>query len=214
MKENGKLLSRKAGQVFHAQDFPAAMFMLKSGYVKRYQVTNAEQPVIELIYGPTHIFPLSQLYKKIFGMDMNQEDLVYVYQAMTDMEIWRVDDDVLMEALENNHDLYIDVFFEAGLRLKANIDRLASNAQKDEYKKVAHLLVCLADEFGKPVTHKGKPATKIDLPLDPKDVAEQLNISVQIADAVINSLSKDKYIIMNGTTILVPDTHFLKDVYL
>jgi CRP-like cAMP-binding protein len=214
MKERGELETYSKGQVFHSQDFGDVMFMLKRGYVKRYQVTKGDARVIELIYGPDHIFPLSQLYKRIFGIEQNQENLVYVYQAMTDIEIWRMNDDDLMDEIEKDPKLYVDLYYESGLRLKSNIDRLASNALKDEYKKVAHQLVCLAEEFGRALEVSGKPAIKIGVPLEPVDMAEQLNISVEVADAVLISLVKSSLIKIKGDMITVTDLDMLKDIYL
>lgn len=204
----------KTGQVFHGHDFPTKLFILKTGYVKRYQATNPEQRVIELIYGPGRIISLSQLYATLFGVEQNQEDLIYVYEAMTDVEAWVVTHDQVMEALQKGPELYKDFFYESGLTLRANINRLASNALKDDYKKVAHQLKCLADEFGEAVEHKGNPMTRILVPLRPIDMAEQLNISIEVADAVMNSLNKNGIIIIQGNTILVPDEARLKDEYL
>ncbi|HET7320435.1 MAG TPA: helix-turn-helix domain-containing protein, partial [Candidatus Saccharimonadales bacterium] len=102
----------------------------------------------------------------------------------------------------------------AGLRLKSNIERLASNAIKNDYKKVAHQLVCLANEFGETTEQGGKAISVIGVPLEPVDMAEQLNISTEIADAVLSSLHNNKLINIKGKTIEVPDLDLLKDAYL
>ncbi|HVS58113.1 MAG TPA: Crp/Fnr family transcriptional regulator [Candidatus Saccharimonadales bacterium] len=212
--KHGTAEQYKTGQVFHGHDFPAKLFVLKTGYVKRYQATNPHQRVIELIYGPGRIISLSQLYAALFGVEQNQEDLIYVYEAMTDVEAWVVTHDQVMQALQKGPELYKDFFYESGLTLRANINRLASNALKDDYKKVTHQIKCLADEFGDVVQHKGKPVTKILAPLRPIDMAEQLNISVEVADAVMSSLNKNGIIVIEGSTVYVPDGAQLKDEYL
>lgn len=214
IEQRGRLEKYSAKQVFHSQDFADTMFMLQKGYVKRYQVTKDDARVIELIYGPKHIFPLSQLYKRLFKVEQNQENLVYVYQAMTDIEIWRISDDLIVEELGKDMDLYIDLYYESGLRLKSNIDRLASNALKDDYKKVAHQVVCLAEEFGETIESQGKLVTKVLVPLEPIDMAEQLNISVEVADAVLSSLCKNGFISIKDHIISVIDMDMLKDAYL
>src|SRR5689334_22424173 len=96
MQASGKLETQTSGQIFHSQDFSETLFMLKTGFVKRYQITEVDKRTIELIYGPGHMFPLSQLYKLIFGIDQNQDNLIYVYQAMTDIEMLRVSDDKVL----------------------------------------------------------------------------------------------------------------------
>lgn len=214
MTENGTLEKYASQEIFHSQDFAETLFMLQKGYVKRYQITAGKQKVIELIYGPGHIFPLSQLYKKIFGIEQNQDNLVYVYQAMSDIEIFRIDDDAVLNALDKESMLYQDLFFEGGLRLKSNIERLASNALHDDYKKVTHQLICLADEFGDSVDRDGKESIKIMVPLKPVDMAEQLNISIQVAEAVLASLNQSGLITTKDNYITIPNTDLLKDTYL
>jgi CRP-like cAMP-binding protein len=214
IEKYGKLESYKAGDVFHAQDFPQKLFMIKSGYVKRYQVNKSADKVLELIYGPRHIVSLSQLYKQLFILDQNQAGLVYVYQAMTDVKMQTVSTEKIIAELENEPRIYKDFFFESGLRLRSNIFRLASNALKDDYKKVAHQYWCLATEFGKEVESTSKLAVKILVPLKPIDMAEQLNISVPVADAVINSLIKSNLLSIEDDMVTVLDMDLLEAAYL
>jgi CRP-like cAMP-binding protein len=214
MEQQGATESHPTGRVFHSQDFIETMFMLKSGYVKRYQVTKDDKHVIELIYGPGHIFPLSQLYRILFNRAINQSDLVYVYQAMSDIEILRINDAKILAKLESEPRLYADLFYEAGLRLKTNIDRLASNALADESKKVTHQLVCLADEFGQATDLLGKDSVQIQVPLNSTDIAEQLNISVDTTEDILNNLSKSNLIVIDGLLITIPNRALLKDTYL
>ena len=214
MKKHGKLESYPAGQVFHAPDFPETLFLIKAGYAKRYQLTKDDKRVIELIYGPGRIFPTSQLYKKIFGLDQNHEDLIYVYQAMTDIEIIRMSVGEVISYLDKDPKLYIDLFYDSGIKLKSNVNRLASNAIKDDYKKVAYQIACLAEEFGQPAGVKERPTIQISVPLKPIDMAEQLNISVEVADAVMSSLTKNKLISIKNDIITISDVGMLKDIYL
>lgn len=214
MAKKGTVETYKAGDVFHSQDFAETLFMLSSGFAKRYQITTDNKRTIELIYGPGHIFPLSQLYKKLFGIEQNQANLVYVYQAMTDIEIISLNDDVVLSALDQDPLLYVDLFYEGGLRLKSNIERLASNALSDEYKKIAHQLASLAEEFGEVTSQSGKHSVTIPVPLESSDMAEQLNISLQVAEAVMANLIHGGYITSKDRIITIPDIALLKDIYL
>jgi len=213
IKQEGTSQTLPAGQVFHSQDFEATMFMLEKGYVKRYQITQQDKRVIELIYGPGHIFPLSQLYQKIFSLKQNQAHLLYVYQAMTDVEIWRLPNANIEAALKTDSNIYIDLYYESGLRLKANIDRLASNAIADPIKKVAHQLVCLGDDFGVLDMAGTKQRVKIDVPLTAVDMAEQLNISIETAETALAQLTELKLISVVDSHITILDLNFLKDMY-
>jgi len=212
--KHGKVEKYGVGQVFHAQDFPNKLFILKSGYVKRYQATQPERKVLELIYGPGHIISLSQLYKMLFGIDQNQDDFIYIYQAMTDVEMRSISADQVIEELEKDPILYKDFFYEAGLKLRSNIFRLASNSIKDDYKKVAHQLMSLAYEFSGLKKGDTKKTIALPLPESPVDLAEQLNISKEVAEAVLNSLSNHKIIKVDGPMVTILNVELLKDAYL
>lgn len=212
--KNGKSEFYKEGEVFHSQDFPKRLFLLKSGYVKRYQATRFSDKVLELIYAPGYIISLSQLYKMLFGVDQNEENFIYVYQAMTDAEVITVDADFVVEELKNKPELYQDFFYESGLRLRSNIFRLASNSIKDDYQKVAHQIVGLAKEFAGLKEGDTRKSIKLPLPQSNSDIAEQLNISEEVTEAIINSFVKQKIIKCKDGTFEIVNVDLLKDIYL
>jgi CRP-like cAMP-binding protein len=212
IESKGKPEKYAAGQVFHSQDFPNRLFVVKKGYVKRYQATDPEHKVIELIYGPGYIIPLSQLYNALFGVNPNPRSFIYIYQAMTDVSLLSISVEDVTRELDEHPELYKDFFYESGLRLRSNIFRLASNAIKDDYKKIAHQLVCLAYEFAEVREDGRKRAITLPFPQSSIDIAEQLNISKEVAEAVLNNLSQNKLIKGNSITIL--DINLLKDIYL
>lgn len=211
---HGQLETYAAGQVFHSQDFPKKIFYLKSGYVKRYQSTKPNSKVLELIYGPGHIISLSQLYKLLFNVDQNEENFIYVYQTMTQVEMLSLSADEVVAELERDAELYKDFFYEAGLKLRSNIFRLASNSIKDDYKKVAHQLMSLAYEFAGVYEGDSRSSVKLPLPQTAVDIAEQLNISAEVAESVLARLSQLKIISTRGATITILDLNRLKDSYL
>ena len=212
--QHGNVEKYSTGQVFHTQDFPNKLFFLKTGYVKRYQATKPEHKVLELIYGPEHIISLSQLYKRQFGVDQNQDNFIYIYQAMTDIEMYSLSADIVEQELEKDPLLYRDFFYESGLKLRSNISRLASNSIKDDYKKVAHQLVSLAYEFGDYTSGETSKTIALPLPQTPLDIAEQLNISKEVTEAILISLSNNGIIEIQDATITIVDMDVLKDVYL
>jgi CRP-like cAMP-binding protein len=212
--QEGEIETYQKDQVFYALDFKEELYAVKKGYVKRYQVTEDDKRVIESIYGPGYIFPLTQVYKKLFQFDLSQDSVTYLYQAMTDVEIQGISSEQLVSTTTDTPEIYIDLFYEAGRRLRANINRLASNALKDDYQKVSHQIAYLAEEFGVPEEVNGKPGIKIKVPLKPIDMAEQLNISVGVADAVMSRLEKQGVLRIKGQTISVIDAPMLKDAYL
>lgn len=202
------------GEVFHSLDFKERLYIVRSGFVKRYQVNEDKKRVIESIYGPDYLFPLTQVYTRLLDFDMSQESITYIYEAMTNVEIQSISSHELAEAVEKDPLLYRDLFYESGIRLKANINRLASNALTTDYQKIAHQLANLADEFGQVATDGSVEAVTIMVPLEPVDMAEQLNILIESAEAIMDNLAKRGLIKISNGHIIVPDANMLKDAYL
>ena len=211
---SGTIESHSAGEIFYSLDFKEELYVVVTGYVKRYSVTEDNQKVIESIYGPGYFFPLTPVYSKLLHLNLSQESNTYVYQAMTDLEIQGISSDKLIVAIEKDPSIYKDLFYEAGLRLRANINRLASNALKDDYKKVTHLLGYLADEFGVVEERGVKTVQRITVPLEPVDIAEQLNIDVQKVERAFQRLIAQEVVSIENHFILIADVNLLKDGYL
>jgi len=211
--ENGTVERHAAGDIFYALDFKEELYIVKSGYVKRYAMDD-EQKVIESIYGPGYFFPLTPVFKKLLDFNLSQENKRYVYQAMTNLEIQGISSKALEEAVTADPAVYADLLLEAGVRLKANINRLASNALKDDYKKVAHQLVCLADEFGEPKQNGVRPSLRIQVPLEAIDIAEQLNLSVETVQEAFEKLQEQDLLDIEDRYLSINDMNLVKDVYL
>lgn len=207
----GQVEKFPAGQVFYALDFKEELYIVKHGYVKRYSVTAENNKVIESIYGPGYFFPLTPIFSKLWNFNLSQENNTYVYQAMTDLELEGISFAKLEGALKKDPGLYAGLLYESGRRLKANINRLASNALKNDYLKITHQLVYLAEEFGDVQAKGVKQSVKLTLPLTAEDMAEQLNISVEIAEAVMDKLVKQGLVEQSQNGIFIPDINMLKE---
>ncbi len=212
--KHGSIELYEKGRIFHSQDFPDKLFLLKKGYVKRYQTKNIKHRVLELIYGPDHLISLSQLYKRLFGIDQNQDAFLYVYQAMTDVEMQSIDADAVIKELARDPAMYQDFFYESGLKLRSNILRLASNSMKADSQKVAHQLVGLAYEFGGVTAGYTGNSVALPLPQTATDLAEQLNIKVAAAQKALDSFSKKKLIKLHNDKITILNIELLTDMYL
>lgn len=210
----GPIESYAQGQVFYALDFKAELYVVKKGYAIRYATSEGNNKVMESIYGPGYLFPLTPVYTNILHLDLSRENNTYFYEAMTDLELQGTTTEQLKAAVEEDPLLYRDLLYEAGIRLRANINRLASNAIKDEYKRVTHQLVYLAEEFGEVVNRDTKTEIKLKLPLTPLHMAEQLNISEEVAAEAFSRLEEQGLIDTSNSSIYISDISLLKDVFL
>lgn len=212
--QKGEITKYSKGQVFHSLDFNEELYVVRSGFAKRYSMSEKLSKSIESIYGPNHFFPLTPVFINLFGLDFSQPSHTYVYQAMTDIELNSISNDKLMELLQENPELYADLLYETGKRLKVDVQRLTSNALKDDYKKVTYQLVCLAEEFGGVKHSNAIVSVHMPLPLQPIDMAEQVNVSEDSAADAMAKWRKHGLTQLKGENIYIPDMELLRDSYL
>jgi CRP-like cAMP-binding protein len=214
--QSGETEKYSEGEFFHSLDFSSNkfLFVVKTGFVKRYSISEQNVKAIESIYGPNYFFPLSPVFAHLFEYDLNQTSYTYIYQAMTDVELHKISIKDLDKKLKEDPKLYADLLYETGRRLKVDIDRLTSNALKTDYKKTAHQLVCLAEEFGESERNNIKTSVKIIVPLKPVDIAEQVNITKASATEALAQLEGQNLIKQENGLVSVPDVALLRDAYL
>jgi len=212
--KGGQLESYPKDTVFYSLDFEKKLYLIDSGYVKRHSVNQEEMKVIESIYGPGYLFPLTPVYAKLLNLKLSKDHNTYIYQAMSDTKVRSITIDDLARTLKEAPEIYADLLYEAGRRLRANINRLASNALKDDYKKVALQLVYLSEEFGKSVRKGVKVSVEILAPLEAIDIAEQLNIPMETVESIFEKMKGQKLIKISDRKITLPDVDMLKAAYL
>lgn len=212
--QKGTAESYSAGQVFYSLDFKEELYIVAEGYVKRYSIFEDKTKVLESVYGPGYIFPLTAAYSRLLNYQLGQESGTYVYQAITDVRTHGISSDALAAYCEEDPSLYKDLFYESGVRLKANINRLASNAIKDEYQKVAHQIAYLGEEFGDVKRKDSKTGLRIAVPLEAADMAEQLNLPLEVTRTAMNQLLEAGLITLDKRNIVIPDLDLLRDAYL
>src|SRR4051812_14767244 len=110
----GKITRHTKGKLFHSLDFNEELYVVKTGFVKRYSVSEDNSRTIESIYGPNYFFPLSPIFMNLFELDLNQESHTYVYQAMTDVELYSISSVKLLQTLKEQPELYADLLYETG----------------------------------------------------------------------------------------------------
>lgn len=202
---SGKHFQLPKGQVVDMFDDRALLNLINKGFIKRYLITNDGLKGIQVIYGPGDIFPLTPVYKSIFNMDIYSGPEQYYYEAMTDIEIFSIDQTSLRDAAEKDPLINKDLFYAAGLRLNSYIHRLESLALRSANKKVAHQLIYLANVFGQ----KTDQGVVIPVPLTHQNLAEILNLA---RETVSNCMSRlqDKGLIISDKNIIVTDIERLQ----
>jgi CRP/FNR family transcriptional regulator len=183
MERKGRFYKLPKGQIFQSSDTRQMFNLVKSGYVKRYLITNDGSIRVQGIWGPGDSFPLTIAFKILFGRDIYDGPEIYHYQSMTPVEIYMISQVTLAEYLKGNSAVVKDLLFESGKRLQSNIQRLENVGLKTSYHKVAHQLLHFAQEFGTKKTR----GVSIGVPLSHQDLADNLSLT---RETVTNSMKK------------------------
>ncbi len=196
------------GQVMSLGDDRMFLIVIKSGYVKRYSITNDGTQSIQSIYGPGDIFPLTAVFRAIFDLDIYRGLEVFYYEAVTPVAVSAMTEQEVLEEVKDNPIICKDLLYVSGKRLSSNIQRLENAALKVANRKVAHQLVYYADKFGQ----KGETGATIMLPLTHQTIADVLNLARETVTHCITHLNDRGLIdIKAGSKITVLDIDKLKN---
>ncbi len=188
------------GEILQQSDSSLYLTLVTKGYVKRYLITNEGSISIQTIFGPKYIFPLTQVFELLFNYRIYSGPETFYYEAMTDVEIYKLDNDTLCRSVEHDPLLYRDLLAVSGRRLLSNIHKLENISLHSSYERVAHQLLHLAREFGK----KTPEGISIQVPLTQSDIASMLSITRGTTSRSLGQL-KAKKIIFGDKHLLIPD---------
>ena len=194
------------GQIIQSTDDRRVFNLLKEGYVKRYLISNDGSYGVQVIYGPKDTFPITLAFSTVFKRELNESPETYYYEAMTDVELFTIDESALGEAIESDPILYRDMFGICGVRLHSTLHGLENLTLSNSYHRVAHELVFLAKKFGS----EKKGGVEIQVPLTHQDLADILSLTRETVSTAMVQLRKNKFIVTNKN-ILIPDMNRLEE---
>lgn len=205
LMKKGKLYSVDKGEVVVTTDDNQTLYFVKSGYIKRYQISNAGNTYIQSVYGPYEIFPLTFAYELLLNKSIYSGPETYFYEAMCKSELYKIEGQVLVETVKKEPLVYKDLFSVAGDRFQSNIQRLENISLSVYYKRVAHQLWFYANKFS---DIKGQHA-KLKIPLTQQDLADVLGTTRETVSLCMSELKK-KGLIKSGKFITVKNIENLK----
>lgn len=206
--ESGKNYKRVKGQMVQSFDDKPLIILVKSGYIKRYLISNEGTLGVQSVYGPGFVFPLTAAFLSLFNQKIYEGTEKYYYEAMTDSELCSITTETLTEAASSNPILYKEILFQAGTRLQSNIQQLENISLKTPYRRVAHQLVFFARHFNES-TEEGQ---RILVPLTHQDLADILNVTRETVSREIGKL-REAGLIASEKHIVVPDIERLVAAY-
>jgi CRP-like cAMP-binding protein len=204
--KTGRLYKLQKGQINQSTEDRPVFNMIVSGYIKRYLISNDGGLGVQVVYGPGDMFPITLAYKMLYDQDLNEGPEVYYYEAMTDVQLYTVQDSVLSDAVKNNPSLYRDLMAVAGKRLGSTLNGLENLTLRSSYRRIAHQLLYLGEQYGK----KTDAGTEVMMPLTHQDLADILSLTRETISTGIIKLRK-KGLIKTGKAICIPDMEKLKE---
>lgn len=178
---------------------------IKKGYVKRYILGTDGVESMQVVYGPGDILPLTPVFTLIFDLKINEGNETTYYRAITDVELYAVNSDDLLSALNTNPMMYKDLLFVAGVRLASNIHRLDNVSFKVANRRVIHELIYLAEHFGK----QFEGGILVQVPLTHDDIASLLNMA-RVTVSICMARLREKNLIDSDRKIIILDLEGLK----
>jgi CRP/FNR family transcriptional regulator len=206
MMGSGRNYKIPKGQIIQSTDDRRVFNYLKSGFVKRYLISNDGSYGVQVIYGPEDMFPITLAFSAVFNRNINESPETYYYEAMTDVELYTIDEATLKESIEKEPELYKDLFGICGVRLHSTLHGLENLTLSNSYHRVAHEILFLAKKFG---TKKVK-GTEIQVQLTHQDLADILSLTRETVSTAMVQLRKNKFI-TTGKHICVPDMDKLEE---
>lgn len=206
LKKRGRLYKLPKRQILQSTEDRQVINLLVSGYVKRYLISNDGAKGIQVLYGPGDVFPITVAYKVLLDQAIYEGPEIYFYESMTDIEIYTLNDTVLIEAVNQQPMLYRDLMREAGNRLNSTLQGLENLTLRSSYKRIAHELLYLAERFG----NKQLKGVRIDPTFTHQDLAEILSITRETVTSGMKRL-REKGLIETDKTIVVPDLKKLEE---
>lgn len=194
------------GQIIQSTDDRRVFNLLSKGYVKRYLISNDGTYGVQVLYGPQDIFPITLAFSALCNRDINESPETYYYEAITDVELYTIDEAALKEAVDKNSILYKDLFAIAGDRLHSTLHGLENLTLSNSYHRVAHEIVHIAKKFGK----KTSAGTIIEVTLTHQDLADILSLTRETVSTAMVQLRKNKLIITEKN-IIVPNMEKLEE---
>lgn len=199
----------KGELVQSSDDAQQHLYLISAGFVKRYLIENNGTLSVQYIEGPGDIFPLTFVFSKLLNQRIYRGPEVYYYEAMSKVELYSIDGEMLIESAKKEPLLYKDLLSSAGERFESNIQLLENQGLRTAYHRVAHQLAYLAHRFGKP-TPKG---LKVNVPLTQQDVADILSTSRETVSLCIVKL-REKGLVNTGSAFVIPNLdNLLKEAY-
>lgn len=197
----GAHLKYEKGEIIIRQEeTPQGVFLIERGYVKSYDITKYGEENLLVMRGAGQLFPLL--------WTMTGERTNVFYQAMSDIELRRIDKELYLERVEADPDLSRAMLRQVLENYRIHSQRILNLEYRSAAERIAFRLVALADRFGSSTAS----GILIEAPLRHQDIAASTNCSRETASRELSKLEKKGFITSRDGKIIITDLDGVKKV--
>ena len=204
-KDNGEsiLAYFKEGTISHAtkgdvivqgNEEPSGVYLVRSGYVKAYSISQTGQQNLLLIHGPTEIMPLP------WALDGPQKVGIF-YEAMSDVTLLKTSKDGLRQAMGQNGWLTEQILRQLVNTFTVYAQRIQNLGYRLPRERVIACILDLATRFG---ANDGKEIL-IEVPITHQDIADSINTTRETASRVLEQLFEEGLLSQDDRLFIVKD---------
>ena len=194
-----KLQYEKGELIIRQEETPPGVFLIEHGYVKSYDITKYGEENLLVMRGPGQLFPLL--------WTMTGERTNVFYQAMSDIELRRIDKELYLERVETDPELSRAMLQQVLENYRIHSQRILNLEYRSAAERIAFRLVALADRFG---TTQSNGSVVIEAPMRHQDIAASTNCSRETASRELSKLEKKGFITSQDGRIIVKDLDAIK----
>jgi len=196
----GSRLNYKKGEfIIRPGDTPSGVFYIEAGLVKAYDITKYGEENLLIVRKANEIFPLIW---SITGQGRH-----IIYQALSDVEVFRIDREAFQELLRNQPSLqapFMDIVFEM---YRIHSERIMNLEYRTVRERLVSFLLIMGARFGK----KTKQGLLIEAPLKQQDIASSINATRETTGRELANLTRHGLITHEQSQIYLVDEKKLRD---
>lgn len=189
----------KGDVLVQGDEEPTEVYLIESGYVKAYSISQLGQQNLLLIQGAEEIMPLP------WALDGAQK-LGIFYEAMSDVTVMGTSKNNLRAAMGANSWLTEQVMRQLVNTFTVYAQRIQSLGYRLPRERVVSCLLDLATRFGQTIGQ----STVIDAPLTHQDIADSISMTRETASRALEQLFEDGLVTQEDHLFTINDEHKLQ----
>jgi len=191
----GRPVYHQKGDIIIGMDpVPQGVYLIDTGYIKIYSITDGGEEFVHIIYGHGELFPVTWAYLNI------NPDLYY--EALSDTLLWRVSrEQFTVFAQTDVHGGY-ELARQVARQFQTFADRVDNLEYKKSSERIVYRLLFLASRFG---VKRGRTLV-VDAPFTHELIAQTINLARESVSRGLERLEHDGLIQRNGNQLVIIDT--------